>query len=65
VAKDTYVQTYDWVEDNVLFGYTMLELNNATKDVEWKWAKSPTELVLDTRNEEMVAVPFSGTSNDA
>jgi hypothetical protein len=42
----------------------MLELNDATKDVKGKWVKSLTELVLDTRNEKMVAIPFGGTCND-
>jgi hypothetical protein len=40
VVDDIYVQVNAWVDEGVLSGCTMLELNDSAKDAEEKLAKS-------------------------
>jgi hypothetical protein len=53
-----------WVEDSVLSGYTMLELNDATKDVEPKLVTFLQKLAMDDGNERNETVTFNGMCSD-
>jgi hypothetical protein len=56
-ALDTIcVRTDAWVNESVLFDCIILELKDATKDVEEKLFKSLPELVMYDRNERTFAV---------
>jgi hypothetical protein len=52
-----------WVEEGAFSGRSMLELNDATKDVDAGFGNPSQELALHTKDDRTVILEFGGTCN--